>query len=395
MIRTGKICVSLIANIVKEMKNEDNSFDKKNNYIKCLSRTFSQFGGVLTKVSQILNLNNEGDDVFSNCKPFSKDITHDFFINQILTKEEFKNVHLYIDEVFNSGSIGQVYKCNYKNDNIIIKVQYKGLKKQTKNDLKMLEKIISYLYNVSNVYEIVDSIKQTINDELDYQLELENIKHIRQLFIDDPTIIIPYTYPELSSDNYISMQYLEGKTLSEFILTASEEERNIVGQRLTDFIFKNIYCFNILYSDCHYGNFLISDDLKINIIDFGCIHYIDNELVRKLKLLHISLLHENKENFFQILKELNIINEQVSIKSKEYAYSYFKIQYEPLISDDFEFSEEWLEIASEKDMVLTKEWTLPANMVYFNKIPYGLYHLLTKLKINNTINQNILKYLIE
>ena len=28
-----------------------------------------------------------------------------------------------------------------------------------------------------------------------------------------------------------------------------------------------------------------------------------------------------------------------------------------------------------------KEWNLPNDMVYFNKIPFGLFHLLTKLNL--------------
>ena len=28
-----------------------------------------------------------------------------------------------------------------------------------------------------------------------------------------------------------------------------------------------------------------------------------------------------------------------------------------------------------------KEWNLPSNMVYLNKIPFGLFHILTKLKL--------------
>jgi hypothetical protein len=34
-----------------------------------------------------------------------------------------------------------------------------------------------------------------------------------------------------------------------------------------------------------------------------------------------------------------------------------------------------------KETELMKEWVLPQDMVYFNKIPYGMYHILTKLKL--------------
>ena len=78
---------------------------------------------------------------------------------------------------------------------------------------------------------------------------------------------------------------------------------------------------------------------------------------------------------------MGIIDKTISSKSKEYIYDYFCTQNEPWVSDDFEFTEEWLDMATEKDTELMKEWTLPKDMVYFNKIPYGGYHVFTKLKL--------------
>jgi hypothetical protein len=103
-------------------------------------------------------------------------------------------------------------------------------------------------------------------------------------------------------------------------------------------------------------------------------------MVTSLKKLHNSLKTQNKELFLKILIELNIINENVSEESKEYAYNYFKIQYTPwIIEEEFEFTEEWKLKSDEKNTLLLSEWKLPPNMVYFNKIPHGLYHILQTL----------------
>lgn len=375
-------------------KNEEDDFQKKNDYIKCLSKTFSKFGGVLAKVSQILNLENEKSNVFADCKPFSKNLTHDFFLEEILTKDEFHNVDIDLLEVFNSGTIGQVYKCKYKNNDIIVKVQYEGLQDQTRQDLNILEKIVSYLYNIENIYEIIQTIKIKIEEEFNYTYELKNINHIRELFNEDVDIIIPNTYEEISSNNYISMDFLKGQLLSTFILNSTQEEKNIVGSKIVKFIFKSMFVFNILYSDCHYGNFLISDNLDLNIIDFGCIHYLDEELVNDIKTLYITLLNNDKYNFFMILEKLNIINESISEESKEYSYEYFMLQFEPLISDDFVFTDEWMIKSTFKNMNLMREWVLPSNMVYFNKIPYGLYHILNKLRLSINIKNIIENYIL-
>ena len=51
------------------------------------------------------------------------------------------------------------------------------------------------------------------------------------------------------------------------------------------------------------------------------------------------------------------------------------------IEEHREVTEEWLDMAVKKETNLMKEWVLPQDMVYFNKIPYGMYHILTKLKL--------------
>jgi predicted unusual protein kinase regulating ubiquinone biosynthesis (AarF/ABC1/UbiB family) len=150
---------------------------------------------------------------------------------------------------------------------------------------------------------------------------------------------------------------------------------------IVEFIFTNFYQNGLFYSDIHYGNFLVKDRNILYVMDFGCLHEIEDRLLNNLILLHKALLEEDKEKFYNLVKTIGIIKEDISEKSKIYIYDYFRLQYEPYISNDFEFTNEWLEKAIFKDSELMKEWTLPPNMVYLNKIPYGLSHILTKLNL--------------
>ena len=67
---------------------------------------------------------------------------------------------------------------------------------------------------------------------------------------------------------------------------------------------------------------------------------------------------------------------------------------EPWISEEFEFTDEWLSVSVKKETELMKEWILPSNCVHLNKIPYGLYHILTKLKVKGKY-KSLFKKLID
>ena len=116
-------------------------------------------------------------------------------------------------------------------------------------------------------------------------------------------------------------------------------------------------------------------------MDFGCLNFIKDDMLDNLKLIHKSILNDDVHSFYIAIENLGIIDANISIESKIYSYQYFKLQYTPWTSKDFEFTEEWLQKSIYKDIDLMKEWNLPSNMVYLNKIPFGLFHILTKLKL--------------
>ena len=390
MIRSGSICASFLYKYLTS-KNDIEENDsgkkliKKADKLKCLTETFQSYGGVLAKLTQILCSDEQNNQVFSDCKPFSQKETIEYFKKIYETDINFfKNVHSVDFDVFKSGSVGQVHKAIYKKDgikDIVIKVQYSGLKEQVDSDLFILDTIIKYLYKFSDLSNAMVDIKTKLNEELDYKIELYNQQLISNIWKNDENINIPEVIPEISNDKILSMYFIDADSLTYFINNSTQEERNKIGKYIVEFIFINIFKHNIFYSDIHYGNFLIKDNKKLYVMDFGCLNFIKDDMLDNLKLIHKSILNDDVHSFYIAIENLGIIDANISIESKIYSYQYFKLQYTPWTSKDFEFTEEWLQKSIYKDIDLMKEWNLPSNMVYLNKIPFGLFHILTKLKL--------------
>lgn len=386
MLRSGSICLSFMYNYLlsdSEYKDPDSgmTLNKKSHKLRCLSDTFQSYGGVLSKLSQMLSFNDSSSDVFSDCKPFSREETIKFLTDQLMyNKDFFKNIHSIDMEVYKSGSVGQVHLAKYiDNTDIILKIQYQGLREQTKADLQMLDIITTYLYHFSDIKTAMVDIKTKLYEELDYIKEVSNQLLVADLWKDCDYVEIPELIQEICTDNIICMKYIQGRSITNFISNSTQEERNKLGECIVRFTFENIYKHKILYSDVHYGNFLVKDNSTLCVLDFGCLTLIEPEMCKLLHRLYLSLLDKDKEIFYSTVEELGIIKSDISAESKDYIYSYFQYQYQPWISSEFEFTEEWLDKSTDKDLELMKEWILPQGMVHFNKIPYGCYHLLTKL----------------
>jgi predicted unusual protein kinase regulating ubiquinone biosynthesis (AarF/ABC1/UbiB family) len=403
MIRSGSICISFLYNYLMSNNEIDDSLDdngkkliKRATKLKCLSDTFQSYGGVLAKLSQIVCFDNENSSVFSDCKPYSREKTIKYLKNEFKNCPDlYENIKTIDFEPFKSGSVGQVHKGIYKNDkDIILKVQYVGLKEQMESDLYILDNLVKYLYSFANFTHAMGDIKAKLNEELDYTLEYCNQKHIYELWKENENIKIAELIPEISNEKMLGMYYINAQGLNNFIDESTQEERNNIGKLIIEFIFTNLYKYGIFYSDIHYGNFLIKNKNILYVMDFGCIHDIDETLLKNLLYIHKALFADDTDTFYQLIENMGIIDSSISPESKEYIYNYFKLQYEPwLTEDEFEFTEEWLEKAVHKEVDLMKEWVLPENMVYLNKMVYGFPHILTKLKLKGNFLQ-ILKPLI-
>lgn len=381
MLRSSSICTSFLYNyLMSDSECTDKNgkpLEKKAQKLRCLSDTLQSYGGVLSKLSQILSLNDQDNDVFSDCKPFSKEKTIQYFKDFIaesnlpVTKVNYN--------VYKSGSVGQVHKAKYKGKTIVFKVQYVGLDKQTKKDLKMLDTISSYLYYFADIKNAMVDIKTKMYEELDYKKEASNQQMMMKLYEGRSFVEIPEIIPDLCSEKILGMYFVEGMCLQDFIKKSSQEDRNKLGMCIVKFVFESLYKHGILYSDTHYGNFLVKDDATLCVLDFGCLHKINDILLKNIREMHKSIRYDKPGKFYEIVERIGIINSDISPESKVYIYEYFRIQYTPWITEEFEFTEEWLDMATDKETDLMKEWTLPQDMVYFNKIPYGMYHILTKL----------------
>lgn len=392
MIRTGTICFSLIKNYLSSLNEKhDSELERKSHTLKCLKETFENFGGVFSKLAQMLCFDDNASDnkVFSECKPVNMERTILFLKNEFENnKDFFKDVESIDFNVYKSGSIGQVHKGKMNNgDDIIVKVQYDGIGEEINADLKIFEQIINFLYSFVDLKNALADIKMKLNEELDYNFEARNQQRIFNIWNNSgDNIQIPTILPGICSQKIICMNFVNGESLHDFIENSSQEERNSIAQKMVKFIFTNIYKHNFFYSDIHYGNFLVVDKKILTVMDFGCINEIDAVLMGNLKNLYRSLKNDDQELFYESIKLIGIIDDNISPESKKYAYDYMKFQYMPWINEKFHFTKEHLGKSMHKDTNLMKEWKIPPSMVYLNKIPYGLCHVLTKLNASGNFS---------
>jgi len=394
MIRNSSLCLSVLFNIVKSQissyKKTDESdndgfsdFKKKNQLLHGLKTTFESFGGVFNKLAQLLSIDHYDINAknYDTCKPLNADKTIDFLKNEFHTNESLNSIIESIDfNVHKSGSIGQVHKAKLKNgDNIVIKVQYFGIEEQILSDLNLLNTIATFLFSFVDLSNAIKDINKKTIEELDYINESKNQKFIYDIWNTHEYIKIPEIIPEIISKRYLGMNFIDAESFQSFIQNSTQEEKNHIAYNIVKFTFTNIYKHRCLYSDVHCGNFLVKDKRILYVMDYGCLHYVDDDLLNYIKNLYLSFKHENPDLFYNSVYKIGFIDETISDESKAYMFEYMKLLNLPWITKNFHFTKDFVDKTTHKNITLMREWKVPHNLIYFNKIPFNLFSILYSL----------------
>ena len=173
----------------------------------------------------------------------------------------------------NAASIGQVHKVFKDGKKLAVKIQYPGVAESISSDLKMVKPIAIKMFNIkgkdSNKY--FKEVEDKLIEETNYLLEIEQSKAVVESCKHIPNLEFPNYYEELSSERIITMDWMQGEHLSEFVAyNTNQNLSNKLGQALWDFYMYQMHVLRKVHADPHPGNFLVSEDFNLIALDFGC-----------------------------------------------------------------------------------------------------------------------------
>ena len=190
-------------------------------------------------------------------------------------------------EPFAAASIGQVHRAVTKGgDRVAVKVQYPGIDKAIKNDLKsvgLLGNMMGPLTNKSQAKATIEELTEVFLSELDYTREAEMADVFRRIHQDDPDVVVPRVHQSLSTRRVLTAELIGGVGYSEFIERASQPHRDRAGKAIWRFMFRALLRHAYLYADPHPGNYRFLEDGRVAFLDFGCVKQISDELVGGIK----------------------------------------------------------------------------------------------------------------
>ena len=170
----------------------------------------------------------------------------------------------------------------------------------------------------------------------------------------------------------------------------SQELRNKIGKALWDLYNFQQHELKAVHADPHPGNFLITPDGNLGIIDFGCIKTLPDDFYYPFFSTTSTDLLDNKEETIKAFRALEMILSKDNEQQIEFYYQNYKemitLFAEPYMSGEFDFSQteffDALYSFGEKisRMPEFKQARGVKHFIYVNRTNFGLYNILHELK---------------
>ncbi len=295
-------------------------------------------------------------------------------------------------EALAAASIGQVHRATLPDDTeVAVKIQYPGVRDTIESDLAIARGIFRQLVTKnSDIDTYFEEIRSTLLEETDYLHEGRQIESFHELF-GSGDVITPRWLPEYSSRKVLTMSFIQGEHLGDFLNRhPSQEEKNRYGQLLWDFFHRQIEKNDLIHADTHPGNFLLTPEQKLGVIDFGCVKkFPDDFFLNYLRLLPTHL-QRNEEQIIELYLALDVLKSHPSESEKEQLYFEFCRNYGytfaiPYERSDFNFGDPGyknLIRSYTKNAPVSNEPRGSKHFIYSTRVHLGLYHLLMKLEAN-------------
>ncbi len=302
-----------------------------------------------------------------------------------------------------SASIGQVHKGLWKDGRAVaVKIQYPGAKEALISDLNQIQrfaKIFQLLLPGVEMKPLLEELKARIIEEVDYRYEASAQSACFEAYKGDSDIAIPEVI--MATDRVLVSQWLEGTPLSKVITDGTQEERNNAGIRLARFHFTAPMRAGLLHADPHPGNFRVLKDGRLGVLDFGACNRLPNGFPEPFKRLLRNALEGDAIALYNGFKEDGFILSDVEV-SPELVLDYLLPLVEPLRTDYFAYSRDWLRTQSVRvgdprnpTAKIGFQLNLPPEYVLIHRVTLGTTGIFCQLRAEGNFRDEALSWFPE
>lgn len=197
-----------------------------------------------------------------------------------------------------AASLGQVHRATLPDGtHVAVKLQYPDMAAAVDADLRQLKLAMGIYARYDKAIHpeaIHTELSERLREELDYRREAQHMRLYGHMLRGEDQVHVPVPVDDLTTQRLLVMNWLTGRKILEFT-DRSLEERNQLALNLFRAWYIPFYNYGVIHGDPHLGNYMVCDDLSINLLDFGCVRVFRPSFVKGVIDLYHALERDDPD----------------------------------------------------------------------------------------------------
>ncbi|WP_131884959.1 ABC1 kinase family protein [Dietzia cinnamea] len=301
-----------------------------------------------------------------------------------------------------AASIGQVHRAVWSDGReVAVKVQYPGADEALRSDLRQLRRLAPLLRPLNpgtDIRGIIDELYDSTVSELDYRTEADTQRIFSAAFRDDRQFHVPSVLA--SAPKVLVTEWADGRALSRISADGSPEERNLAGELLTEFQFSSPVRARLMHGDPHPGNFLLADDGRLVVLDFGASIPLPEGIPTVLTSMLRHALADDADELVRVMTRAGYVG-RGGLDPAD-AMAFLNPFIEPMREPVFHFDRAWMQgimavygDVSGREFRTSRSFALPREFVLIHRVLSASVGMLCQLQASAPYREIVRRWMPE
>ncbi len=211
-----------------------------------------------------------------------------------------------------AASLGQVHRATLRDGReVVVKVQRPDIRAQILEDMEVLSDLADFLDEHTEwgarygFGDLLLEFRGSLIDELDYRREADNLTTIGRILAANDKIIVPKAYPDLTTSRVLTMEYVEGRKVTDVgPLGRLELDGAPLADALVEAYLRQVLLEGVFHADPHPGNVLLTPDKGLALLDVGMVARVAPAVREKLVKLLLALADARPDEASRVARTL-------------------------------------------------------------------------------------------
>ena len=211
-------------------------------------------------------------------------------------------------EPIGAASLGQVHAAALRDGReVVVKVQRPNIRQQIAEDFEVLGQIATFLDGHTEIGRrhrfgaILDEFRLTIQQELNYEREAQNLITLGKNLAEFELIVVPQPVPDYYTRSVLVMDQIKGRKITALgPLDLQELQGGPLAEELFKSYLKQILVDGFFHADPHPGNVFITADGRVALIDLGMVGHAAPSMQENLLKVLMAMSEGNGETVAEL-----------------------------------------------------------------------------------------------